>query len=316
MKSWKLIGLTLAFGLAGCGGGGDATPPISGAVQPSVLTGVLVDSAVQGIAYSTPTRSGVTDISGTFEYREGETVTFSVFGQSIGSIVGGPTLNPFNLQSPTNHPDFALNLIRLLQTTDIDADPANGITLPAVSGGISIDFDQPAALFESDPTVASLLGTRTLVPASAAVAHLHGTIAASNPGYTVNLAGRTGRSTFSIDGCVGATAGRTYSFADSAFTMTYDESASVSTGLCVLGPPEIRSVTRPYSNFLDPLIACGPTCSYADLNRTVRDQPRGNGRTYNVVVQHVPGTKVITFIWTEVASWMSSWSTREVLTLD
>jgi hypothetical protein len=317
MNSRNLIGLIIACGLAGCGGGGNSSAPTAGTAQPSVLTGVLVDSAVQGIAYSTPTRSGTTDVAGRFEYLGGETVTFSLYGQTIGQAVGGPTLTPFNLQSPTNHPDFALNLIRLLQTMDSDADPANGITLPTVAGSMSINLDQPTTAFDSDPAVGSFIGTRTLVSASTAVAHLTGTIATSNPGYSVNLVGRTATSRVSFDFCPGASLGITYSFAASSYTRTFDDSAAICDGgTSALTPPPDITFTGAYSTFPDISIACGPTCSYADLNRIVVGQLRANGRTSNLVVHHVPGTKVITSVWTEMSGQDTLWLRREVLTLN
>ena len=44
----------------------------------TILTGRFLDSAVEGIDYTSGSVSGTTDSSGTFQYTQGQTVSFSV----------------------------------------------------------------------------------------------------------------------------------------------------------------------------------------------------------------------------------------------
>ena len=47
-----------------------------------------MDSPTEGLEYQTETLSGITDANGTFEYREGETVTFYFGGSGLGQAEG------------------------------------------------------------------------------------------------------------------------------------------------------------------------------------------------------------------------------------
>ena len=61
----------------------------SSSPQGKVLQGAFQDSPVQGLEYRTPTLSGPTGPKGEFEYRAGETVTFSIGGLVIGAAQSG-----------------------------------------------------------------------------------------------------------------------------------------------------------------------------------------------------------------------------------
>lgn len=56
-----------------------------GSSSPTVYSGMLIDSPVEGVEYSTPTQSGITDSQGTFKYQAGEMVTFYVGGFILGN---------------------------------------------------------------------------------------------------------------------------------------------------------------------------------------------------------------------------------------
>ena len=137
----KSLGLqtivTTIFGLSliGCGGGSssDNTSPTS-----TVKEAQLIDSAIQGVDYTTNSLSGITDESGTFQYNSTDTtITFKV---------GSLTLADFNLSklnsdnkllpadifdvNRTNTTDSnMLKFIRVVQSLDNDNNPDNGILI-------------------------------------------------------------------------------------------------------------------------------------------------------------------------------------------
>lgn len=76
--------------VSACGGGGGRS---------RALTGQFVDSPVAGLSYKTPTRSGVTDADGRFEYRAGENVEFSLGNTVLGEADGKARITPFDLVS-------------------------------------------------------------------------------------------------------------------------------------------------------------------------------------------------------------------------
>lgn len=150
------------------------------------LTGVFIDSAVQGLMYQTDTQSGVTNLAGEFNYLANETVEFFVGDIAIGMGGGGEFISPADLV--TEGEDFTLdhqrNLIRFLQTLDVDGDPTNGIEIRSdiddFTDGISLDFDLPVEQFEGLADLTSLLQNATngadLVSESAANAHFLSTL--------------------------------------------------------------------------------------------------------------------------------------------
>ena len=74
-----------------------------------------------------------------------------------------------------------INLSRFLQTLDDDADPTNGLIVnesarTAISGR-SLNFNLPVTTFEiTDGAAVQAASVRTLVDASNAIKHLHGTL--------------------------------------------------------------------------------------------------------------------------------------------
>lgn len=120
--------------------------------QPEVLSGVFLDSAVEGLSFETATQSGTTDTNGTFSYLEGETVTFSIAGIVLGSAPGQDEITPITLAGTvepgaTIESRLAQNIAALLQTLDVDVDETNGITITqevaANLGVTEVDFTQP-----------------------------------------------------------------------------------------------------------------------------------------------------------------------------
>ena len=166
------------------------------------LTGTVA-GPIRGLRYETPTRSGVTNDRGEFDYAPGECVTFLVGGLVLGAADGAPRLNLAQLVNRADgkvdrlHDPMVTNLARFVQTLDHDGDFENGITIaPAVHdaiGPIVLNFNQAATdaaevdaaapgadgpgtaamvafstdqtiTFASDPAVTSLLATLDATP--------------------------------------------------------------------------------------------------------------------------------------------------------
>lgn len=176
--------------LTACGGGGGSGGGGGGSTTPDpVLTGVLTDAVVSGVAYATETHSGFTNANGQYEYEAGETVTFSIGGIQLGTVAAGPVITPLTLAGATDVTDQQVtNIVRLLLTLDADGNPDNGIEISAATrmaaSGISIDFDVPVADFSSDPVVAALIvaadtTSTALVDGTSAQNHLSETLAST-----------------------------------------------------------------------------------------------------------------------------------------
>ena len=167
-------------------GDSDVTQDSGDTSESPLLTGVFVDSAVQGLIYQTESQTGTTNLAGEFNYLANETVEFFVGDISIGMGVTGEVLSPADLVAEGE--DFDLNhqrnLIRFLQTLDVDNDPFNGIEIRSDIGdftnAISLDFDLPTDQFEQLTDLTLLLGNATngsaLISDLVANAHFLGTL--------------------------------------------------------------------------------------------------------------------------------------------
>lgn len=181
--------LLLSVTLIACGGGGDdgggpapaAAPTPTGG--PSAQQGVFIDAAVQGLGFTSGTFTGRTDSNGRFNYRTGETVTFTLGRTTLGSAPGGDVVTPLTLAGTSDETDQrVVNVARFLQSLDADGNPENGIVLDdavQVAADVfgPINFNQSAAAFALDPAVLGLLrqargAAATLVTAERALGHL------------------------------------------------------------------------------------------------------------------------------------------------
>lgn len=144
MKSLSL--LPLAIALAACGG--SSTEPAKPA-----MSGVLIDSAVEGVDYVAGSAAKAsTGAKGEFSCREGESVAFSVGGIALGSAPCAATITPLQLAGVADVKDAkVVNRLLALQLLDEDNDPANGIRIAAevkaALAGKSADFNAAAADF-------------------------------------------------------------------------------------------------------------------------------------------------------------------------
>ncbi len=156
----------LAVGsLVGCGGGG-------GSSGTTTKTGYFIDSAVEGLEYTSGSTTGITGADGSFKYEEGKPVTFRIGNLTLGTITvakDGTKIFPTDLVTAAANLDDPLNnlnvelIARILQSLDTSGSTADGITissdLRAAMQGSNI---QPIDLSTVDTTS---LQTTNLLPA-------------------------------------------------------------------------------------------------------------------------------------------------------
>ncbi|APD91459.1 pectin methylesterase [Alteromonas mediterranea] len=151
------------------------------------LTGIFVDSPVEGINYtSASVENSTTNAQGEYSYFRGEQLAFSIgqltFPETPASSVISP-LDLFATDNPFNQ--SVVNTLRLLQSLDTDGDPSNGISLSASAGDVAVAtldegqtiedfFNQSDADFAADVEV--WLGSAggasaTLVDKAQAISH-------------------------------------------------------------------------------------------------------------------------------------------------
>jgi hypothetical protein len=163
------VASVLSLTLTACGGGGDGgTQPVA---APS--TGVVTDSPVQGLPYSSRPSglSGLTGQNGEFLYRSGDSVTFSIGGQQIGVAPGQPQITPFTLLGRTSVPsvthEWPVNLAQLLLALDT-VPGTDTITLPTMLPTIPSTTCFTCSNFDTEMAAAGI----SIVPEVDAIAHL------------------------------------------------------------------------------------------------------------------------------------------------
>ena len=199
---FALFLVSLLLLLSACGGGGGTGT----AAGPTQLTGVFVDSAVAGMAYSSGSITGITGADGTFLYEQGATVTFTIGDIVVGTGIGQAVMTPVSLVTgavdETN--PTVTNIVQFLLTLDEDGIPGNGIQISAAVSAAAIgqNIDFTLTDFDNNSTVVNAValltpltssGLRTLVSESVAQDHLNATLAGSggaNQG-TLTLSGAT-----------------------------------------------------------------------------------------------------------------------------
>ncbi len=154
-----------------------------------LLKGHFCDN-LQGLEYETPTISGLTDETGEFMFRPGETVTFSVGGLVLGSARGTTRLTPAHIVIEVGGDVKKIknrkvtNIARFLQSLNKADQIENGIIITDEIRNIvqryryKINFDQSEEAFTTDPEIGSLFTElqTTLRTASQARNHLRGTL--------------------------------------------------------------------------------------------------------------------------------------------
>lgn len=210
MKTTEIVAITVAiaatFILSACGGGGGgggAVPPPPPPPPPAAtLSGQFKDSNVEGLAYTTPSLSGTTDALGTFTYRAGEIVAFSVGAVTLGSASAGPLLTPIDLVAGGSASDAeVINISRFLLLLDEDEDPTNGIRISAAVRQAAVNWTQPdfaaADLGNELVTIISDIAsvdarTAALPTSIAAQSHIEGTLYCINSGVFLGTRTQSG----------------------------------------------------------------------------------------------------------------------------
>ncbi|MDO3720871.1 hypothetical protein QVZ43_03995 [Marinobacter sp. chi1] len=305
MKEFKrsaLVAAVLGGGLAlsGCGGSGSSSSSNTGEVgggtdggtsTTQATTGTFLDSAVEGLRYVTPTKTGLTNANGEFEYEEGEIVFFLLGNSLIGSAFASDVMTPLDMVNEASHEEKLSNVLRFLQSLDEDGNPDNGIKISetvrnqAEISGVEVDFDKSTSEFEAQTSVDNVLSAdnKTLVTADTAFAHFKQTLAQASD-KTIDLKGTWNtRTTFERDGqkCA-TTATTTVIFDEEGYTETGNELSSSLTidGVsCSTNTAENSGSKVLYASAPDDLPAKGcdqGVCDYSELNKVFDNWEAGS----------------------------------------
>ena len=268
--------------LAGCGSSdSDIVNDDSGG---ATMTGIFIDSAVEGLNYNTATQSGVTNTEGEFNFIEDELITFSIGNTVLPTAVAVAVMSPANLAAASSSPESTTtNIARLLQSLDSDGDPDNGIAVPetAATSSTFIDFNVSVEAFENNSDVVNLIAnsgsvTTMLIPAGDAIAHLSETLAGLSNDADQNNTGdivldlRNTTWTSISPGCDGADDIVNFRYTDT--TWSGDLNLSIQPdGSCQRETMDFGPVIFGFlENSRAGLFVCGDgQCTFDEINRTL-----------------------------------------------
>ncbi len=153
-----LITSIFVLSLAACDSQQETATAKKAAVLPQgPTTGILADSAVEGVSYSASSgASGVTDTTGLYKYTHGDSIEFSLGKLNLGKITGTGLTTPIELAAGDQNK--LLNLLILFQSLDADNNLANGISIPpaAVEAlDASLDLTVDPGIFTTSPALVS-----------------------------------------------------------------------------------------------------------------------------------------------------------------
>jgi hypothetical protein len=287
----------------GCGGGGGCdskkvafglvAPTSCEAETPAQLIGKFLDTA--GIDYETPTHKGKTNTNGEFTYLQGETVTFKIYGTTIGSTLGTSVVTPYTIAPQTGSTDFSINVLRFLQSVDSDNFSSNGISIPLAPVLQDPDFDKSIAEFSKAMSDKSIF----LISISSALSHFKTTLNTINSqdNYTLNLSGKKIKAY--PHGCKNGLMAFEISFSDNGGTPISgsDYINRKADGTCEAEPllEEERGVLFPYADFKRNgfIFPCDTSiCSLSQLNNTYSGTD-DEGRQWTQVISHAKNSSKI-----------------------
>ena len=179
-----LLSCTLVLLLTACGSDDKGTETQANLIPtpPTTYTGIFLDSAVTGLNYKTASQNGQTNGLGEFTFQEDEMITFSIGGIELPSIPAALYLTPLELyQTNDINKIEVVNLLRLLQSLDLDGDASNGIEITEsthqLAANLNIDFS--ASNFDQQVTeLVSQSGAanQELISATIAIEHFQLTL--------------------------------------------------------------------------------------------------------------------------------------------
>jgi len=120
MKKRNILGLSFIsiVALTACGGGGSSSSPSSKTGKAFYL-----DSAVSGVNYRCGNQEGITGTDGSFTFEEGKSCTFYLGHIKLRDM------GKAQLKEGSKIVEEDIKIASLLQTLDVDGNPANGITI-------------------------------------------------------------------------------------------------------------------------------------------------------------------------------------------
>ena len=147
--------LSAILALAGCGGGSDSITSTADTVNTG--TAYYLDSAIEGVAYSCGSQSGVTDSEGKFVFEEGKECQFTLAGIPVKTISSDSLIDGAKIVEDD------LKVAKFLQSIDSDGDPTNGITiddqvLEALTKALETVTDK-AQVTEDETVMANVVAT-------------------------------------------------------------------------------------------------------------------------------------------------------------
>lgn len=177
----NVVAASVAVFLVSACGGSDEVPSSS----------TFVDAAVAGANYTTGSQNGTTSADGRFNFRSGESVTFSVAGVRLPAVrVESSVVTPVDMGADGTATDPAtLNIARFIQALDSDNNPDNGIVLN--SSRVATGATTPTNWSAVNP--ADLLAAGVTIPTEGqALTHLTRSVALAKRLPQGKLVGRYG----------------------------------------------------------------------------------------------------------------------------
>ena len=138
-SSWVEAVFAAVLGIALAMGGCSADPDLE--AESTMREGVLIagagplPGAIRGMHYLAGDQEGYTDRDGTFRYRVGEQVLFSLGALQFQPVDGAPAVSPFQLANGSGCAvgDALTRVLQILQSIDEDGMPDNGLQLPELA---------------------------------------------------------------------------------------------------------------------------------------------------------------------------------------
>ena len=133
---------------SGCGGSSSSSedePAITTAPVIEEFTGQFIDSPVEGLRFRTDSQDSFTNSNGEFTYQLDEKVRFSIGDTELPEVNAQSIITPLDVfASDDAYQKEVSNLLRLLQSLDVDGNADNGITfaddIHELFTGVNLDF--------------------------------------------------------------------------------------------------------------------------------------------------------------------------------